>query len=168
VLEAEALGLGIGFGLGVVEREQIGLVRRRGVGEILGEKRELLSQPPTDDGVVVVETHLQRLAVVDLLADPLLDEAGELLLGRRPAHLGLPLVADARYLRIADLDDVGVRARGREAVEGEDQRPGNEEADERVAQQLQCRGVSRAQAANFCRWKSALPNWESITRSRLK
>lgn len=61
------------------------LFRGRGrVDRVLDEKLELLPKAPPQDRVALVEAHGDRLPGGDLLLHAVVDEALELLLGRRP------------------------------------------------------------------------------------
>ena len=67
--------------------EQVRLeLRLRGLllrGDVFGEELELLLQAATDDRIVAVEAHGQRLTIEDFLADLLLDQPTQLIRRRR-------------------------------------------------------------------------------------
>ena len=113
-------------------------VRRRGLRlGAVDQELELLPQAATDDRVIAVEAHGDRLARGDLLLDVLVDEALQLFASRR----AVPRLLEAGRERLDDTladHDPGRAGPGATALPlevEEEQEPECEEVEERLAEQ---------------------------------
>ena len=105
----------------------------------LEEKLHFLREPAADDRVVLVEAERQRLAIEDLLVHPGLDEALQLLRGWLGAALRDPREPDLTEVVCRELD-AAVRfgraaPRAHLVVAAEQHQPGEQELEQRLAQQ---------------------------------
>ena len=62
---------------------QLVIRRRGGVGYILRQKFQLLLKPSPDDGVIAIQPHRHRLAIIYFLPNVVADQSFELVGGRR-------------------------------------------------------------------------------------
>ena len=130
------------FRIGCKIGRELFVARLRG-SHVLGEEFHLLPHAAANDDVVAVQARRPAFAIENLVADVVLDEALQLLLGRRtPPGAGEPVGegGDARRRN----DDL----RGRlgvllvdQAEETEQGRPEHEEMQQRLPQQRQLQGV---------------------------
>ena len=113
---------------------QLGLVDRLANGQIVGEERELLHQPPAHDRVAFVEAQPLGLAHQNLLPHMLLEQPLELARGRCAAGLRLPELGEPPALGGRDDDGVlGVALRRPPcALDGEDAGADQQEREQRI------------------------------------
>ena len=112
---------------------QLGVRRRRRRAAVQDEL-DLLAHAPPDDRVVAFEAHGERLAVIDLVAHPGVDQRLLLLGAWRPLPDPLELHDEALdlLLRYEDLVRRGESLAIEPAVQREQQRPEQQEVDERL------------------------------------
>ena len=110
---------------------QLGVRRRRRRAAVQDEL-DLLAHAPPDDRVIALEPHRERLAVIDLVAHPRVDQRLLLVGGRRPLPDPLELHDEALdlLLRHEDLVRRGESLAIEPAVQREQQRPEQQEVDE--------------------------------------
>ena len=121
--------------LGEVALELL-LARLRLAPEVGGQELELLPEPAADDRVVAVQPERQRLAVVDLLADVVIDQPVELLGGRRAEPNPRPVLGEGLDRRRADDDLLAGRGRSIALRRPHQEQPGagGEEEHHRLAE----------------------------------
>src|SRR5690349_2371045 len=107
------------------------LIARLGCGHVLGEKFHLLPDAAANDDVVALQAGGSALAVEDLVADIVLDQALQFLLTWRPSPRSRKSVAEVGDPRGGYHDSLGrVRVSlAREAVEREQHRTKREELE---------------------------------------
>ena len=119
-------------------RPELRLLRHEPARACVSQELHLLPQAPPDDRVVPVEPERQRLAIVDLLPNMVLDEPVQLRPRRRPAPDALELPGQTLLLRRGHVDDPPIRRRfawSGEPVRAEDRQPDEEEVQQRLAEQ---------------------------------
>ena len=113
-------------------RLQLRLARRQRPRAGIAQELHLLPQPPPDHRVVPVEPQRQRLAIVDLLPNVVVDQPRPLRRRRRPPPHRLELADDPLDHRRRHLDDGLIRPRRRRAnraMDGKDRNPDQQEVE---------------------------------------
>ena len=130
------------FRIGCEIGRELFVARLRG-SHVLGEKFHLLPHAAANDEIVAVEARRPAFAIENLVADVILDEALQLLLGRRAPPGASESVREVGNARRRN-DDL----RGRlgvlladQAEETEQGRPEHEEMQQRLPQQRKLQGV---------------------------